>query len=140
MNKLSTNRSGTFKKAVHYVLRNRRCYKFRKIHRKKPVFKFLFNKIAGLNACNLWSKFTLVYIMESLLGFKKVWKSVKSGIIKSYPKKRLLLYLRNISITILFVICIYVKVSPNLCSSELFWEFCLLLLLQKTSHDQMTIS
>ena len=34
------------------VIQNRCSYKFLKIHRKTPVLEYLFNKVAGPQACN----------------------------------------------------------------------------------------
>ena len=54
------------------VLQNRCSQKFRNIHRKTPVLKFLLNKVAGMRACNCIIKETptLVFSCEH---WKRGW-------------------------------------------------------------------
>ena len=70
----------------------KKCYwKFEKFHKKIPVLEFIFNKVAGLRACNFNEK-------DSNAGFScKIFKNFKNNNLEEHLRTTIPVPLRKIS-------------------------------------------
>ena len=98
-----------------FCKKNRRSYKFRKIHRKTPVPSFFVNKVAGLRPATLLKK--RLWHRSFPVNFVKFLRTVRTAFLQNTSGRLLLEIFSNI-----LRICFFLKPFALMLAWNLIWD------------------